>query len=74
VEKEVQIIIRHSENGMHIDVNGCCSALDGMLAAARLLVISEQWLPDDMRAQFRADFLEELNRQRKEAMQEIENC
>ena len=71
--KKVIIEIRCSENEMVMDITGECNALEAMLAAVRLLLETEQKLPEDMRADFRADFLEELNRQRREEMKDIEN-
>lgn len=69
----ITITIRKIDNKLITDVNGKFSALDAMIAAVRLLVISEKLLPKDMRANFRADFLEALNRERREELEEIEN-
>lgn len=67
-----------------ISIDGKLYTCNSFRDAASLLALTAQQLPEDIRAEFRADFLEELNRARtdlleeldrarKEAMEEFEN-
>lgn len=69
----IRIVVEESDMARTIDVHSEGTAAHILKAAARLIALTELQLPEEIRATFRADFLQELNRARREVEKEIEN-